>query len=301
MINAELVHPCKNELGEGIIWSCAEQAVMWTDILGKTLWRYDPVERKAMSVALEERLCVFASVAPGHLIAGFASGLAEFDYHRGERRAIAAIEKDLPSTRLNDGKLDRQGRLIFGTMDESPDGPEPLGHIWRYDGRSSPQMLFGGVQISNSIAFSPDGRLMYFADTPSRRIDVFDYDPDTGTPSHRRPFVELSRDAGYPDGSAVDAEGFLWNAEWDGGRVVRYDPRGRVDRVITVPVPNVTCCAFGGPRLRDLYITTARVGLAAERLVEAPLSGALFVVENAGQGLADARFAGSHTSKDASN
>ena len=150
---------------------------------------------------------------------------------------IAAIEADQPTTRLNDGRLDRQGRFVFGTMDEAPDGPSPLGHLWSYDGQSSPRCLLNDVRISNSIAFSPDGHLMYFADTPNRRIDVFDYDGATGTPSNRRVFVQLGSDAGYPDGSTVDSEGYLWNAEWDGGRVVRYDPKGRIDRVITLPVP----------------------------------------------------------------
>ncbi len=292
MINAELAHQCENQLGEGIIWSPAENAILWTDILGKQFWRFDPANQKASSHELSERLCCFAALGEGKIIAGFASGLARFDLKSGQRELIAALENDQPTTRLNDGKLDRQGRLVFGTMDEGGDGPKPLGHVWSYDGLSPPRILFGDVKISNSICFSPDGRLMYFADTPSRRIDVFDYDPETGIPSNRRVFTELKVDAGYPDGSTIDAEGYLWNAEWDGGRVVRYDPQGRIDRVITLPVPNVTCCAFGGPTLRDLYITTARVGLTSEVLKNAPLSGSLFIVENAGQGLADTPFRG---------
>lgn len=291
MIKAELAHQCENELGEGIIWSSAENAILWTDILGKQFWRFDPLTRKAAAQSLSERLCCFASLGEGRLIAGFASGLARYDLNSVQREVIAVLESDQPTTRLNDGKLDRQGRLIFGTMDEGPDGPKPLGHVWSYDGKAPPRILFGGVQISNSICFSPDGRLMYFADTPSRRIDVFDYDIETGTPVNRRVFAELKNDAGYPDGSTIDADGCLWNAEWDGGRVVRYDPQGRIDRVISLPVPNVTCCAFGGPTLSDLYITTARVGLSAEALAAAPLSGSLFVVPNAAQGLADTPFA----------
>lgn len=290
MINAELAHQCENQLGEGIIWSPAENAILWTDILGKQFWRFDPASQIASSHDLTERLCCFAALGDGQLIAGFASGLARFDVKSGQRDPIAALESDQPTTRLNDGKLDRQGRLVFGTMDEGVDGPKPLGHVWSYDGLSPPHILFGDVKISNSICFSPDGRLMYFADTPSRRIDVFDYDPETGIPSNRRVFAELKADAGYPDGSTIDAEGYLWNAEWDGGRVVRYDPQGRIDRIINLPVPNVTCCAFGGPTLCDLYITTARIGLTPEALKSAPLSGSLFIVENAGQGLADTPF-----------
>ena len=290
VINAELAHRCENQLGEGIIWSPAENAILWTDILGKRYWRFDPATGKASSQELSERLCCFAAIGDGQLIAGFASGLARFDLKSGQRDLIAHLESDQPTTRLNDGKLDRQGRLVFGTMDEGAEGPKPLGHVWSYDGVSPPRILFDGIKISNSIAFSPDGRLMYFADTPTRRIDMFNYDPETGTPSNRRIFAELKADAGYPDGSTVDAEGCLWNAEWDGGRVVRYDPKGRIDRVISLPVPNVTCCSFGGPTLSDLYITTARVGLSDEALKAAPLSGSLFVVKNAGQGLADTRF-----------
>ena len=290
MINAEVAHLCTNELGEGIIWSSSENAILWTDILGKEFWRFDPATGEAVSQPLAERLCNFVSLGDGRLIAGFASGLAHYDLKSGQREPIAALESDQPTTRLNDGKLDRQGRLIFGTMDEGAEGPKPLGHVWSYDGRSPPKILFDHVRISNSICFSPDGTRMYFADTPARRIDVFDYDSITGTPSNRRVFVELKADVGYPDGSTVDAEGYLWNAEWDGGRVVRYDPKGRIDRVITLPVPNVTCCAFGGPTLRDLYITTARVGLTSDALAAAPLSGSLFVVSNAAQGLADTPF-----------
>lgn len=291
MINAELAHQCENELGEGIIWSSAENAILWTDILGKKFWRFDPKTQSADSQALAERLCNFASLGNGRLLAGFASGLAQYDLNSGHRELITEIESDQPTTRLNDAKLDRQGRLIFGTMDEGADGPKSLGHVWSYDGHTPPRILFGDVKISNSICFSPDGRLMYFADTPARRIDVFDYDIETGTPSNRRIFIELKNDAGYPDGSTIDADGCLWNAEWDGGRVVRYDPKGRIDRVISLPMPNVTCCAFGGPTLSDLYITTARVGLSADALAAAPLSGSLFVLPNAAQGLADTPFA----------
>ena len=296
VINADLAHQCDNELGEGIIWSSAENALLWTDILGKKLWRFDPTTRKASAQALSERLCNFASLGNGDLMAGFASGLAYYNVKTEQRETIAALESDQPTTRLNDGKLDRQGRLVFGTMDEGADGPKPLGRVWSYDGHSPPRILFGGVKISNSLCFSPDGRLMYFADTPTRRIDVFDYDVSTGTPSHRRVFAELKTDAGYPDGSTVDADGYLWNAEWDGGRVVRYDPHGRIDRVITLPVPHVTCCAFGGPTLSDLYITTARVGLSPDALAAAPLSGSLFIVPNAAQGVADTPFRFTHAS-----
>ena len=286
-MKAELAIQADNELGEGIIWSQSCSGVFWTDILGKTFWRFDPETQHGRSYRLDERLANFAMLSDDTMVAGFASGLAYFNLQTGERRPIAAIEPDLPTTRLNDAKLDRQGRLIFGTMDENPNGSEPIGQVWSYDGHQAPRVLFGGVRISNSIAFSPDGRLMYFADTPTRRIDVFDYDPLTGTPSNRRPFVECDAKGGYPDGSTIDAEGCLWNAEWGGSRVVRYTPEGKIDQIIEVPAPFVTCCAFGGRDLKTLYITTARVGMNQADLQSAPLSGSLFAAELKISGLID--------------
>ena len=288
MMRVELAHRCNNSLGEGIIWSAKDREIQWTDILGQTFWRFDPVSGQAITTPLDERLSCFAALGEGQLLAGFASGLARLDLSSGQRTLISEIETDRPTTRLNDGKLDRQGRFVFGTMDESAAGPSPLGHVWSYDGRTQPKRLINDVRISNSIAFSPDGTLMYFADTPNRRIDVFDYDGESGTPSNRRVFVQLGSDAGYPDGSTVDAEGYLWNAEWDGGRVVRYNPNGSIDRIVQIPVPLVTCCAFGGPDLTQLYVTTARVTLDDDTLKNAPLSGSLFVINTDIKGLCDA-------------
>ncbi len=289
-MKAELAMQAANELGEGIVWSQFYSEVFWTDIIGKTFWRFDPATQLGRPYKLDERLANFAMLPDNTMIAGFASGLAHYNLQTSERTPIAMIEADLPTTRLNDAKLDRQGRLVFGTMDESAGGPEPIGQVWSYDGQAVPRVLFGGVRISNSIAFSPDGRLMYFADTPNRRIDVFDYDPITGTPFNRRVFADCNEAAGYPDGSTIDSEGCLWNAEWGGSRVVRYTPEGEVDQIIDVPAPFVTCCSFGGRDLKTLYITTARVGMGQSDLQAAPLSGSLFAVELDVAGLIDTQF-----------
>jgi len=280
----------ENQLGEGVIWSPADRRVLWTDIFGKRLWSHDPATGLSQGVDVPSRLACFAPLGGTTMLAGFAEGLERFDWATGDRRSIASVESDLPTTRVNDGKLDRQGRLVFGTMDEAPGGAKPIAGVWTYDGRSPPRALFGGVRISNSIAFSPDGRTMYFADTPTRAILAFDYDAAESRASNRRVFA--TTEFGYPDGSTVDADGCLWNAEWDGARVVRYSPDGRVDRVIALPCARATCCAFGGPTLSTLYVTSARSGLGAAALAAQPLAGALFAIDVGVAGLADAVFAG---------
>jgi L-arabinonolactonase len=286
---AEAVVKAGNALGERIIWSPAHGEVQWTDIHGKAFWTFNPRTGAAKSVALPERLACFAPLGGSRLLAGFASGLAGYDLAAGAREPIAAIEADQPTTRLNDGKLDRQGRLVFGTMDESPDA-QPIGRVWSFD-VERPRILFEGVRIANSIAFSPDGRLMYFADTPERVIWRYDYDIGSGDVSNRRLFVESAPGHGAPDGSAVDADGCLWNAEWGGGRVTRYRPDGRIDRRIQLPCSQITCCAFGGADLATLFITSARGGLDRARLAAEPEAGGLFAVDVGVKGLADAPFA----------
>ena len=286
---AEIVVDGKNELGEGVVWSSAHGEVQWTDIFGRRFWTYSPSDGAKRSVALPDRLACFAPLGGTSLLAGFAGGLEVFDLKSGARRPIAAIEPDRPTTRVNDGKLDRRGRLVFGTMDEAPSGARPIGQVYAYEGGTSPRALVSGVRIANSIAFSPDGRRMYFADTPTKIIRCYDYDLDSADLSAERTFA-APQGPGAPDGSTVDADGCLWNAEWGGGRVVRYTPDGRVDRAVALPCSQVTCCAFGGARLDRLYVTTARIGLDAAALAREPHAGALFVIDAGVTGLADTPF-----------
>ncbi len=285
----EVVVDGKNELGEGVVWSPAHGEVQWTDIFGRRFWAYRPSDGAARSVALPDRLACFAPLGATSLLAGFAGGLEVFDLESGVRRPIAAIEPGRPMTRVNDGKLDRRGRLVFGTMDEDPNGARPIGQVYAFEGGTSPRRLASGARISNSIAFSPDGRRMYFADTPTKVIRAYDYDLDSGDLSGERTFA-MPEGPGAPDGSTVDADGCLWNAEWGGGRVVRYTPDGRVDRAIPLPCAQVTCCAFGGARLDRLYVTTARTGLDPAALADQPHAGALFVIDAGVTGLADTPF-----------
>lgn len=276
-------------LGEGVVWSARAGRVLWTDIVGKKLWSFDPVSRVASSVDLSERLTCFAPTRDGSLLAGFAGGLGVHVDGRAEIRW--PIEQDQPTTRLNDGRLDREGRFVFGTMDEGDAGPKPIASVWSFDGSSPPMKLLSGLRITNSLAFSPDGRTMYVADTPTRTIWAYDYSID-GTASNGRLFVEVDRGGGYPDGSTVDSDGYLWNCEWEGHRVVRYDPRGRVDRIVRLPVSKPTCCAFGGDDLSTLYITSARYGMTEDQIRAEPDAGSLLAIVPGVRGLADSLFKG---------
>jgi L-arabinonolactonase len=288
-LQAEIVVDGKNELGEGVVWSPAHGEVQWTDIFGRRFWTYRPSDGATRSFALPDRLACFAPLGGSSLLAGFAGGIEVFDLESGARKPIVAVEPDRPTTRVNDGKLDRRGRLVFGTMGEDPKGARPIGQVYAYEGGASLRALASGVRISNSIAFSPDGRRMYFADTPTKVIRAYDYDLDSGDLSGERTFA-VAEGPGSPDGSTVDADGCLWNAEWGGGRVVRYTPDGRVDRIVSLPCSQVTCCAFASARLDQLFVTTARTGLDAAALARDPHAGALFAIEAGVRGLADTPF-----------
>ncbi len=227
----------------------------------------------------------------GGLLIASRSGLNLFDFEQGKLRPMGQPEPGLPGNRSNDGVTDRRGRFWFGTMQNNlaEDGSEiPVtqqsGSLYRVDQDSSVERVFSDIGIPNSIAFSPDGRRMYFTDTLTGWIEVFDCDPERGELKNRHPFAQ-AEGQGYPDGSAVDSEGFLWNARWGGWCVLRFAPDGSFDRRIEVPAEKVTCCVFGGRRLDRLYITTARQGLSSDELLRQPHAGGLFEVEPGVRGL----------------
>jgi L-arabinonolactonase len=187
------------------------------------------------------------------VVAAFADGFALLDLLTGERNDIARVDADKPTVRMNDGRTDRQGRFIVGGMDEPEQ--KPIASVFRLDPDLSVHRLFEEVGCANGTCFSADGRTMWFADSAKAEIEAFDYDIATGTPSSRR---QIARISGVPDGSCIDSEGYVWNVVWEGYRVDRYAPDGRLDRTVELPVKKVTCCAFGGNDLSTLFITTSR-------------------------------------------
>jgi sugar lactone lactonase YvrE len=224
----------------------------------------------------------------GGLLAATKSGVHRLDPASGALEAKANPEQHLPDNRFNDGRCDRAGRFWAGTM--SNVNRDPVGSLYRFEADFACTKLRNAIIIPNSLAWSPDGRTMYFADTNRHTIWQYDYDPATGAPTNERVFVDTGD--GRPDGSCVDAEGCLWNAEYGAWRLVRYTPQGKVDRTIGLPVANATCCCFGGDDLATLYVTSATQRMAPGDLARQPLAGSLFSLRPGVQGLPESRFAG---------
>jgi L-arabinonolactonase len=291
-LQARLLLDCRNQHGEGVLWSAADALLMWTDIDGRRVCTYDPVTAEFHQYPTPGKVCCFAPRTGrpwSQIVAAFSDGFAFLDLLTGERRDIAAIEQDKPTTRMNDGRTDRQGRFIAGGMDEA--ARAPISSVWRLDPDLSVIQLFDGVACANGTCFAPDGRTLWFADSVKGEIERFDYDNATGSISSRRSIARTPA-PGVPDGSCVDAEGFVWNAVWEGYRLQRYAPDGRLVATIDVPVKKPTCCAFGGPDLDTLFITSSRLGESESDLEREPSAGSLFSIKPGVRGFIDQPFAG---------
>ncbi len=281
----------RDALGESPIWCSRTGLLWWLDILKPCLQSFDPLTGRHQVHPLPGRTCGnLALRASGGFVLAVDTALHGYDPAKGLTDLLARVEPDLPENRFNDGRCDRRGRLWIGTMDR--DIRTPSGSFYRIGADRSVQRLFGGVSVPNSTAFSPDNRTLYFADTPRHAIWAFDFDLDAGAISNRRVFADLSGRAGLPDGSCVDADGFLWNAEFAGHRIVRYAPDGRVDRTIEVPVTNPTCCCFGGAVLYTLSVTSAAFPCADGKGRPTPLEGCVLALDVGVRGLPEAAFAG---------
>jgi sugar lactone lactonase YvrE len=288
--SAELVNiiSVANTLGEGVSWDPIDECVWWTDIQERLLYRYDLHRDALKAFRLPERLGSFGFVQGcDEIVAAFESGFAMYHPESGALDWLARPEHEAQNLRFNDGRVDRQGCFWAGSMVEGEGLPK--GKLYRLRGRSL-QVCLTDIAISNSICFSPDGRHLYFADTPHRAILRFEIDPHTGTMGNRQVFARTPVGA-FPDGSNVDAQGYVWNAHWGGGRVVRYALDGSIDMEIEIPTSQPTCIAFGGKNLDFLYVTSARQGMSPATLARQPNAGDVFVYKVDVTGLADSRFA----------
>ena len=289
-MRAELIVDCKNEHGEGVFWNPSDGRIWWTDIQGRALWSFDPVTTQSTSIPMEDRVCCFAPRAARGLIVAYSDRVVLFDPETKQETLVTLFEPENPETRLNDGRTDRQGRLVVGGMNEVSGKPDSS--VISIDGNLKVQTLIDQISCANSICFSPAGNTMFFADTPDREILAFDYEKGRGTLTNKRLHASFKQEPGLPDGSCVDAEGGVWNAEWEGHRVVRVAPNGTIDRVIDVPVWKPTCCAFGGPNLDTLFITSSRLMSDEATLKKEPSAGGLFAVKPGIRGVVDTPFKG---------
>ncbi|GHA87578.1 MULTISPECIES: SMP-30/gluconolactonase/LRE family protein [Streptomyces] len=269
------------ELGEGPTWDAAAGRLIWVDVLSSRVHTYDPADGRRTVTTTEQHVGAAKPRAGGGLVVNLRDGIGLYD---ADGTFSWLAREPVSGRRGNDAAVSPDGALWAGTMryDEAEGG----GNLSRFAPDGTATGVLDAVTVSNGTGWSPDGRLMYYIDTPTLRIDVFDVDGERVL--GRRPFAVVEPGSGWPDGLTVDADGCVWVAFWDGAAVRRYAPDGRVDRIVHLPVRRPTACVFGGAGLRDLYISTARTGLDAPH----PLSGSLLVLPDAGRGLPGVPFAG---------
>ncbi|MFB7167039.1 SMP-30/gluconolactonase/LRE family protein [Streptomyces sp. NPDC056242] len=270
-------------LGEGPTWDAEAGRLIWVDILGSRVHTYDPATGRHTVMATEQHVGAAKPRAGGAgLVVNLRDGIGLYGPGGTDFRWLH--RDPVPGRRGNDGAIAPDGSLWAGSMayDETPGG----GNLVRIAADGTAAEILDDVTVSNGTGWSPDGSLMYYVDTPTRRIDVFDFDGRQAV--RRREFAVVEEGAGHPDGLTVDADGCVWVALWDGSALRRYTPSGALDRVVELPVKRPTACAFGGADLTDLYVTSARVGLDAP----SPYAGSLLVLRDLGHGLAQPAFEG---------
>lgn len=279
----ELVLDTRADLGEGPSWDAETRRLIWVDITAEIVHRFDPPSGEDERFEIGQPVGAAVPATDGRIALAVSDGFSFLDPATRDVERITHVETHLEDTMMNDGKCDPEGRFWAGTKDAV--GSRPIGALYRLGADRRPVQMLGGLTVSNGLGWSLDRTTMYFIDSPTQRIDVFDCDLTAGEISDRRTLTEIPKDWGLPDGMTVDEEGFLWVAFWGGSAVRRFDPQGRVVSTVEFPVTQVTSCAFGGEDLSDLYVTTARNGLSERHLRRQPLAGGLFRLRPGVRGL----------------
>ena len=292
MSAVDCVLKIRSILGEGPLWDEAAARLYWLDLQKPAIYRFDPATGKNSKVKADLQGYVGAMVfrSGGGMTIGDQRGLFNLDPATGRLKPFAKPSKDMRQIWFNDGKCDRRGNLWAGVGDRKEQ--KPLGVFYRISPKGKATRIDSKFICPNGPAFSPDGRICYFADSNASKIYRYDIDLATGKVGPRHLFAAVPQGKGVPDGMTVDADGFIWSCHWDGWRITRYSPDGRVDRTIEMPVPRPTSVAFAGSDLATLYITSASIGLSREQMKQAPLSGSLFACRPGVRGLVEPRFAG---------
>ena len=276
-MEATIAHKIEAKLGEGAFWNHETQEFYWVDIEGKKLHIYNPKLKTNRSLETPSRVGTVVPINATEAVIALEDGIHRINTETGTTSLFAAIEADKPDNRFNDGKCDPNGNLWAGTM--SLVGQRKAGSLYRIgpDGTVSKQL--DSISTSNGIVWTADKQTMYYIDTGRRNIRAFDYDPDSGNISNERVAVSVPDSLGYPDGMAIDEHDMLWVGMWGGQAVANFNPKtGQLVQKIKIPALNVTACAFGGPNLDTLYITTARQGMKDAQFKEFPNAGSIFKV-----------------------
>ena len=288
-MDAELVVDARNAVGESPVWDAAGQALHWTDIEGRAIWRWDASSGRTRQWALPEMAGCIAPHAGGGWVAGMESGVFHLQLQEGGAvlaTKLAPVDHPLARMRFNDGRCDRQGRLRAGTMHMEMAAAHAVGAVYSLEAGGL-RALVSNLLVPNGMAFSPDGRTMYLSDSHplSQQVWAFDYDTATGLPSRRRVFVDMKPLPGRPDGAAIDEDGCYWICANDAGLVHRFTPRGELDRSLALPVKKPAMCAFGGAGFDTLFVTSIRP--AGTDLSDQPLAGGVFALRPGVRGLAE--------------
>lgn len=286
----EVALEARADLGEGPWWDESTQQLIWVDIFAGRIHYFDPSNGSDRSINVGQPVGMAAGRESGGLVCALRDGIGVIEPGASTVSLAVEIEASRPGNRMNDGACDPAGRLWAGTMamDLSPEA----GGLYRIGPKFEAEKMIDRVSISNGLDWSPDGRTFYFIDSPTGRINAYDFDVSSGTISRPRVLAHVPHPVATPDGMAVDADGTLWIAIWDGACLHRYSPDGRLLEVVHLPVSRVTSVAFGGSRLDQLFITTARHGLTEHALAAEPLAGAILCLDPGVRGIAPHRFAG---------
>lgn len=274
---AKLLIDSQCAVGEGPFWHAGRQHLFWFDINNKTLFAANAEGAVQNQWQFDEIVAAAAIIDDATLALATETGLKRFDMVTGETVHLVDIERDVPANRTNDSRVHPSGAFWIGTMVKD-EGPKD-GAVYHYRAGVLTKII-SNVAIPNATCFSPDGRTAYWTDTPDQKILKCAVDPETGMPVGAwELFADVSEHRGYPDGAVVDSAGYLWNARWGGSCVIRYAPDGSIDRIIEVPVSQVTCPAFGGKDLKRLFLTSANKTMSAEQLAEEKVAGGVFYID----------------------
>jgi sugar lactone lactonase YvrE len=288
-MQASLLHKSNCSLGEGPMWHAERKSFFWVDIDGKAFHEYNWQSGEVQTWQYEQRISLIVESRDGNLILGSEGGLAAFDLQTGETKWLMDIEKNISANRSNDGACDAAGRLWLGTM--ARDFATGAGSVYCIDKNFSVTKKLDNLTISNGLRWSLDNKRMYFIDTPTQCVQSFLFDLETGNITFEKVVIEIDKQKGSPDGMAIDEEGMLWIAHWNGFGLYRWNPlTGKFLSKITLPVPQVSSCIFGGENLDHLFITTARENMSDAEFKKYPDCGNVFIAQPGMKGVPAFKF-----------